>query len=95
MDCVRWLLFPPPLTCVIHVGSRVEGGGAAGLDLPPGAGVLGRPAAEGRIVGPAEVTGKPQESCKDNERKRRSDLISFNSPRENLQRALGLYATMT
>ena len=48
---------------MVHVGSGVERGGPAGLDLPPGAGVLGGPAAEGRVTGPAEVTGEPQEIC--------------------------------
>lgn len=52
------------LTCVVHVGSSVEGGGAAGLDLPPRASVLWCPTAEGRVIGPAEVAGKPQKSCK-------------------------------
>lgn len=52
------------LTCVVHVGPSVEGGCAAGLNLPPGAGVLGRPAAEGRVVGQTKVAGKPKESCK-------------------------------
>lgn len=57
-DCGRRLL-----TCVVHVGPGVEGGCAAGLDLPPGAGVLGRPAAEGRVVGQAKVAGEPKEGC--------------------------------
>ena len=51
------------VTCVVHVWAGVEGGGSAGLDLPPGSCVLGRPAAEGGVTGPAEVTGEPQEGC--------------------------------
>lgn len=51
------------LTCVVHVGSDVEGRRAAGLDLPPRSRVLRCPAAEGRIIGSAKVAGKPEKSC--------------------------------
>lgn len=52
------------LTCMVHIRSSVKGGGATGLDLPSRASVLWCPAAEGWIIGPAEVTGKPEKSCK-------------------------------
>lgn len=52
------------LTCMVHVRSSVEGGGPAGLDLPPWASVLWCPAAEGWITGPTKVAGKPQKRCK-------------------------------
>lgn len=49
---------------MIHVGSSVEGGGATGLDLPLRSSVFRCPAAEGRVIGPPKVAGKPQKSCK-------------------------------
>lgn len=89
------------LTCMVHVRSSVEGGGAAGLDLPPRASVLWCPTAEGRVIGPAKVTGKPQKSCKCvEERSRpcpRGDHISSSSflPTEKFPRTLGFNWTMT
>ena len=58
---------------MIHVGPGVEGGGSARLYLPPEASVLRRPAAEGRVAGPAEVTREPLERCKEHMTGQRSD----------------------
>lgn len=60
------------LTCVIHVGPSVEGGGSTGLNLPLRASVLGCPTTEGWVTGPPEVAGKPQKSCRFVEERSRS-----------------------
>lgn len=60
---------------MIQIGSSVEGGGATGLDLPLRSSVFRCPAAEGRVIGPPKVAGKPQKSCRFVEERSRSDFI--------------------